>query len=59
MNSLEVYIREQGLNPSEVMDTLQAHSLISDNCVTPADVFGADNFRAIVFLDKTKTQKKK
>lgn len=41
------------------MDTLQAHSLISDNCVTPADVFGADNFRAIVFLDKTKTQKKK
>lgn len=59
MNSLEIYIREQGLNPAEVMDTLQAHCLVSDNCVTPADVFGADNFRAIVFLDKTKTQKKK
>ena len=41
------------------MDTLQAHSLVSDNCVTPADVFGADNFRAIVFLDKHKTPKKK
>ena len=59
MNSIEIYIREQGLNPADVMDTLQAHCLVSDNCVTPADVFGADNFRAIVFLDKHKTTKKK
>lgn len=59
MNSLEIYIREQNIDPGEVMDTLQDHGLISDNCVTPADVFGADNFRAIVFLDKHKTPKKK
>lgn len=58
MNSLEIYIREQNLDPGEVMDTLQDHGLISDNCVTPADVFGADNFRAIVFLYQHKKPKK-
>ena len=59
MNSLEIYIREQQLDPRATMDRLQGSGVVSDNCVAPADVFGVDNFRAIVFLDKNKTPKKK
>lgn len=38
MNALESYIQETGKDWKEVMNTLQDHKIISDNCITPAEV---------------------
>jgi len=38
MNALECYIQETGKDWKEVMNTLQDHNIISDNCITPAEV---------------------
>ena len=44
MNSLEAYIDQHGMDPTEVMNVLQTMAPLgtcSDNCVTPADVVTA------------------
>lgn len=38
MNALESYIQETGKDWKEVMNTLQDHKIISDNCITPSEV---------------------
>ena len=38
MNTLEHYIVSQDLDPTQTMDLLQNHGIISDNCIQPQDV---------------------
>jgi hypothetical protein len=48
-NSLCAYIAVNQLDPKEVMNTLQSHGVISDNCISPEDV--ADSGKAVSFLN--------
>jgi hypothetical protein len=52
MTTLLNFIRAHRLKPSEVMDRLQANGVVSDNCVTVADVAEADHARAVEWLTK-------
>jgi len=47
-NSLQHYIEKNKLNEVETMNLLQDHGIISDNCVTAAEV--ADAGKAISWL---------
>jgi hypothetical protein len=47
---LELYLASTGLDPYESMNALQEHNIISDLCVTAADVADADCQRAVEFL---------
>lgn len=38
MNALESYIKDTNSDWKEVMNTLQDYKVISDNCITPAEV---------------------
>ena len=49
MNTLEHYIEAHRLNEIEVMNLLQNHGVISDNCVTAAEV--GDPGKAVSFLN--------
>jgi hypothetical protein len=44
------FIRAHRLKPSEVMNLLQDAAVISDNCVTVADVAEADQTKAVEWL---------
>ena len=50
MNPLEQYIADNALDPKAAMNFLQDAGIISDLCVTPADVANADCANAIVAL---------
>jgi hypothetical protein len=50
VNSLEHFLFENGLNEAEAMKLLQKFGVISDNAITPADVWREDQERAIEFL---------
>lgn len=52
MTTLLNFIRAHRLKPSEVMDRLQDAAVISDNCVTVADVADADQTKAVEWLTK-------
>jgi len=52
MSVLLDFIRAHRLKPSEVMNRLQDAAVISDNCVTVADVAEADHARAVEWLTK-------
>lgn len=47
MNALERHIAETGANASALMDWLQGHGVISDNCVLPRDVCPGDAEEAV------------
>lgn len=49
MNTLQHYIEAHRLNETEVMNILQDHGVISDNCVSAADVAGSG--KAVAFLN--------
>ena len=49
MNALQLYIRKMNLNECQVMNLLQDHGIISDNCVNAADVASEDCGRAVEF----------
>ncbi len=48
MNLLERYIAEQHLRESSVMDLLQLHGIISDDCVMASEV--VDDYNAVCWL---------
>jgi hypothetical protein len=50
MNALLTFIRAHRLKPSEVMDRLQDCGVVSDNCVTVADVAEGDQTKAVDWL---------
>jgi len=50
MNTLLIFIRANRLKPSEVMNRLQDAAVISDNCVTVADVAEVDQTKAVEWL---------
>jgi hypothetical protein len=50
MTTLLNFIRAYRLKPSEVMDRLQDAGIVSDNCVTVADVAEADQTKAVDWL---------
>lgn len=54
MSTLETWCKDNGIKPSAAMDALQGASVVSDNCVDLADVAGADQWKAINFLQKNK-----
>jgi hypothetical protein len=47
-NSLQDYIAKNKLDPVKVMNELQDHGIISDNCIHPEDV--ADSGKAVSWL---------
>lgn len=47
MNALERHIAETGVNAAALMDWLQGHGIISDNCVFPRDVYSGDAEEAV------------
>jgi hypothetical protein len=49
MNALQDYIQKNARNETELMNALQDHGIISDNCVTAEEV--ADTSKAIAFLE--------
>lgn len=49
-NRLEIFLHFKRLQPVPAMNALQARAVVSDNCVTPADVGEADIQRAIDYL---------
>lgn len=53
-NALECYLFATGRSEREAMNALQLHGVISDNCVTAADVADSDCDRAIAFLSSTR-----
>lgn len=50
MTTLLNFIRAHRLKPSEVMNRLQDAGIVSDNCVTVADVAECDQNRAVEWL---------
>jgi len=52
MTTLLNFIRAHRLKPSEVMNRLQDAAVISDNCVTVADVAEADQIAAVEWLSQ-------
>jgi len=50
MTTLLNFIHAHRLKPSEVMDRLQDAAVISDNCVTVADVAECDQNGAVQWL---------
>lgn len=52
MNPLESHIQTHRLNPTETMNQLQDSGIISDNCVTAADV--GNSQAAVAWLKKEK-----
>ena len=52
MNTLLNFIRAHRLKPSEVMNRLQGAGIVSDNCVTVADVAEADQIAAVEWLSQ-------
>ena len=53
MNTLELYIDTHSPNRArtiEIMDTLQAHGIVSDTAVWPHDVAEVDAVRAVEWL---------
>jgi hypothetical protein len=51
MTTLLNFIRAHRLKPSEVMDRLQDAGIVSDNCVTVADVAEGDQTKAVDWLN--------
>lgn len=51
MNPLEQYIADNALDPKAAMNFLQDAGIISDLCVTPADVANADCANAVAALE--------
>lgn len=54
MNSLELYIRDNKLDPQEAMMRLRDAGLISDNAAGPDEVAGLDCFIACNHLERDK-----
>lgn len=54
MNSLQLYITQNALDPIVAMNDLQNHNVISDNCIDASEVASADCFRACMFLETMK-----
>lgn len=54
MNSLELYIRDNKLDPQEAMMRLRDAGLISDNAAGPDEVSGLDCFIACNHLERDK-----
>lgn len=52
MTQLEAFVAECGLDPIEVLNDLQEDWIVSDNCVTLADVAECDATRAMKWLDE-------
>jgi len=52
MTTLLNFIRAHRLKPSEVMNRLQDAGIVSDNCVTVADVAEVDQTKAVEWLTK-------
>lgn len=50
MNGLEQWLFDEWVGEEEAMDSLQKNGIVSDNCVSAADVADADIDRAIEFL---------
>lgn len=50
MNALQNYLGENNVDETKAMNILQEHGIISDNCVTAADVPDCDAEDAIDFL---------
>lgn len=48
-NSLQDYLAATSLDETRAMNELQEHGVISDNCVTAADV--GDSGKAVAWLD--------
>lgn len=51
MNALEEWLIDNCVEPVKAMDILQDAGVVSDLCVTPADVADTDVTRAILFLN--------
>ena len=47
MNALERHIAQTGASAPALMDWLQGHGIISDNCVHPRDVHSGDAEEAV------------
>lgn len=52
MTQLEAFVAECGLDPIQTMNDLQNAGIVSDNCVTLADVAECDATRAMKWLDE-------
>ena len=50
MNSLQPFLELSDIDPTDAMNRLQEAGIVSDNCVTAADVAEADCERAVEFL---------
>ena len=51
MNSLEQYIHKKGIDPCDAMNLLQGeYRLVSDLCITPADVAKEDVPNSLAML---------
>jgi len=50
MNTLETFIVQNSLNENDTMNLLQSNAIISDNCISAADVYETDCSTAIEFL---------
>lgn len=50
MNALEKFIIDNSLNEIDTMNTLNDAVMISDNCVTSADVCAGDALKSVSFL---------
>lgn len=48
--NLQQFITAHGWDPTKAMNLLQEHGVVSDNCVTVADVAVKDHAAAIQFL---------
>jgi len=49
MNQLEIYLKLTGTDEVKAMNLLQEHGVVSDNCVTAAEV--GDTGKAISWLN--------
>lgn len=54
MNELTEYIAAEKLDAKMVMNFLQLQGVVSDNCVTAADVAAVDAKRAVWMLRKAR-----
>jgi hypothetical protein len=56
MNTLQHYLHAQNYDEVEAMNTLQDHGIVSDNCVTAAEVH--DTGKAVAFLNTLPPEQK-
>ena len=54
LNGLQIYIHKNGLNERDVMNKLNDAAVISDNCISAADVCTGDAQTAIAWLEREK-----